>query len=262
MNLVTVSHKDGLVFDLRVRNRHVQCDMAPADGGRGAGFTPAELAARIRATSCLVLPAVTSTLDIVHELAAEGAPAGTVVLADEQVSGRGREGRRWLSPPGAGLLLGYLHHARGRGETLAGVLAGWGMNILKADAFANSAGVIVDTFQFTDPYRTLELNPSEMERFLASLTVLPVTHRYKIISRTSTFLQAVRLHGWEETLPAGTMIFREDYPRKPARLPRALAKTAAHGSKVCSLPRADNALGDYLDAELPGERDDGLGDQG
>ena len=32
---------------------------------------------------------------------------------------------------------------------------------------------------------------------LASLTVLPVTHRYKIISRTSTFLQAVRLHGWE-----------------------------------------------------------------
>ncbi len=43
MNLVTISRKDGLVFDLRVRNRHVQCDMAPADGGRGAGFTPAEL---------------------------------------------------------------------------------------------------------------------------------------------------------------------------------------------------------------------------
>jgi BirA family transcriptional regulator, biotin operon repressor / biotin---[acetyl-CoA-carboxylase] ligase len=87
------------------------------------GLTPAELAARIRATSCLVLPTVTSTLDIVHELAAEGAPAGTVVVADEQVMGRGREGRRWLSPPGAGLLLGYLHRARGRGESLAGVLA-------------------------------------------------------------------------------------------------------------------------------------------
>jgi BirA family biotin operon repressor/biotin-[acetyl-CoA-carboxylase] ligase len=85
------------------------------------GLTPAQLAARIRATSCLVLPTVTSTLDIVHELAAEGAPAGTVVLADEQVRGRGRDGRRWLSPPGAGVLLGYLHRARG--ETLAGVLA-------------------------------------------------------------------------------------------------------------------------------------------
>jgi BirA family transcriptional regulator, biotin operon repressor / biotin---[acetyl-CoA-carboxylase] ligase len=85
------------------------------------GLTPAELAARIRATSCLVLPTVTSTLDIVHELAAEGAPAGTLVVADEQVRGRGRDGRRWHSPPGAGLLLGYLH--RVRGETLAGVLA-------------------------------------------------------------------------------------------------------------------------------------------
>ncbi len=85
------------------------------------GLTPAELAARVRATSCLVLPRVTSTLDIIHELAAEGAPAGTVVLADEQVQGRGRDGRRWHSPPGAGLLLGYLH--RVRGETLAGVLS-------------------------------------------------------------------------------------------------------------------------------------------
>ena len=85
------------------------------------GLTPAALAARIRATSCLVLPTVTSTLDIVHELAVEGAPAGTVVVADEQVLGRGRDGRRWHSPPGAGLLVGYLH--RVRGETLAGVLA-------------------------------------------------------------------------------------------------------------------------------------------
>ncbi|MGC8548615.1 MAG: [protein-PII] uridylyltransferase [Acidobacteriaceae bacterium] len=52
---------------------------------------------------------------------------------------------------------------------MAGALASWGMNIVKADAFANTAGIIVDTFQFTDPYRTLELNPSEINRFLASL---------------------------------------------------------------------------------------------
>ncbi len=52
---------------------------------------------------------------------------------------------------------------------MAGALASWGMNIVKADAFANAAGIIVDTFQFTDPYRTLELNPSEVERFLTSL---------------------------------------------------------------------------------------------
>jgi len=40
--------------------------------------------------------------------------------------------------------------------TISGVLAGWGMNIVKADAFANAAGVVLDTFQFTDLFRTLE----------------------------------------------------------------------------------------------------------
>ena len=53
--------------------------------------------------------------------------------------------------------------------TIAGVLAGWGMNIVKADAFANAAGVVLDTFHFTDLHRTLELNPSEIDRFRASL---------------------------------------------------------------------------------------------
>ncbi len=53
--------------------------------------------------------------------------------------------------------------------TIAGVLAGWGMNIHKADAFANAAGVILDTFHFTDLHRTLELNPSEIARFRKSL---------------------------------------------------------------------------------------------
>jgi [protein-PII] uridylyltransferase len=53
--------------------------------------------------------------------------------------------------------------------TIAGVLAGWGMNIIKADAFANAAGVVLDTFHFADLYRTLELNPTEIERFRRSL---------------------------------------------------------------------------------------------
>ncbi|HEX8925495.1 MAG TPA: HD domain-containing protein, partial [Terriglobales bacterium] len=48
---------------------------------------------------------------------------------------------------------------------VAGALASWGMNILKADAFSNSSGVVVDTFLFTDRFRTLELNVQEWERF-------------------------------------------------------------------------------------------------
>jgi [protein-PII] uridylyltransferase len=53
--------------------------------------------------------------------------------------------------------------------TISGVLAGWGMNIHKADAFSNAAGIILDTFYFTDLHRTLELNPSEIARFRKSL---------------------------------------------------------------------------------------------
>ena len=52
--------------------------------------------------------------------------------------------------------------------TLAGVLAGWGMNILKADAFANDSGVVVDSFIFTDFFHTLEMNVQEWSRFQKS----------------------------------------------------------------------------------------------
>jgi [protein-PII] uridylyltransferase len=52
---------------------------------------------------------------------------------------------------------------------VAGALAAWGMNIVKAGAFSNDAGVVVDAFQFSDGFRTLELNPSERDRFLASM---------------------------------------------------------------------------------------------
>ncbi len=52
--------------------------------------------------------------------------------------------------------------------TLTGVLAAWGMNIVKANAFSNQAGTVVDTIYFTDRFRTLELNMSEWDRFKRS----------------------------------------------------------------------------------------------
>ena len=49
-----------------------------------------------------------STNDMAKDLASEGAPAGTVVLADEQTAGRGRLDRRWNAPPGTSLLCSLL----------------------------------------------------------------------------------------------------------------------------------------------------------
>jgi [protein-PII] uridylyltransferase len=48
--------------------------------------------------------------------------------------------------------------------SVAGAISSFGLDIVKAEAFSNSSGVVVDTFTFTDPHRTLELNPSEVDR--------------------------------------------------------------------------------------------------
>jgi [protein-PII] uridylyltransferase len=50
--------------------------------------------------------------------------------------------------------------------SFAGAISSFGLDILKAEAFSNARGTILDTFVFADPQRTLELNPSESERLL------------------------------------------------------------------------------------------------
>ncbi|HEX6059141.1 MAG TPA: biotin--[acetyl-CoA-carboxylase] ligase [Gemmatimonadaceae bacterium] len=80
------------------------------DGGdreadRIDGVPHPELARLLDVPRLALFARVGSTLDVAHRLAGEGAPAGTLVVADEQTSGRGRAGRRWASAPGAGLWL-------------------------------------------------------------------------------------------------------------------------------------------------------------
>ena len=73
---------------------------------------PPDLAAALRATAdrrgTLGSPAdffseTGSTNDVAATLAAHGAPEGAIVIASAQTTGRGRLGRGWVSPPGAGL---------------------------------------------------------------------------------------------------------------------------------------------------------------
>jgi BirA family transcriptional regulator, biotin operon repressor / biotin---[acetyl-CoA-carboxylase] ligase len=46
-----------------------------------------------------------STNERARELAAAGAPHGTLVTADEQTAGRGRQGRAWTAPPRSAVLM-------------------------------------------------------------------------------------------------------------------------------------------------------------
>lgn len=51
---------------------------------------------------------VESTIAVARELAERGCPGGEVVIAEEQLLGRGRRGRSWSSPPGKGLWFSLL----------------------------------------------------------------------------------------------------------------------------------------------------------
>ena len=78
---------------------------------------PADLAARLRPAAARLGPfggrvrhyrEVGSTNDVAAALADQGAPHGTVVVADTQTAGRGRHGNRWYSPVDTGLYLSVL----------------------------------------------------------------------------------------------------------------------------------------------------------
>jgi BirA family biotin operon repressor/biotin-[acetyl-CoA-carboxylase] ligase len=77
------------------------CDLAAALASRGGPRL-----------ACVEWPAsIESTSTRLKELARGSAPEWTVVLADTQAAGRGREGRTWVSPPG-GLYLSVLLRPR------------------------------------------------------------------------------------------------------------------------------------------------------
>ncbi|MEP7067285.1 MAG: biotin--[acetyl-CoA-carboxylase] ligase [Gemmatimonadota bacterium] len=68
-----------------------------------AGASEAEIAERCDVPRVVLFDEVSSTLDIAHPLARDGAPEGTLILAERQTAGRGRSGRAWASEEGAGI---------------------------------------------------------------------------------------------------------------------------------------------------------------
>ncbi|MDP9178100.1 MAG: biotin--[acetyl-CoA-carboxylase] ligase [Gemmatimonadota bacterium] len=69
------------------------------------GYSATELAGELGLPRVELLEHTRSTLDVAHNLAAKGARAGTLVIADRQTEGRGRGGSAWSSPAGTGLWL-------------------------------------------------------------------------------------------------------------------------------------------------------------
>ncbi len=85
---------------------------------------------------------VDSTNDIALALAAGGAPEGTSVLADVQGAGRGRRGRSWFSPAGAGLYLSVVVRPGESARTLS--LLTLAAGVAAAEAVAAASGLPVE----------------------------------------------------------------------------------------------------------------------
>ena len=90
----------------------------------GAALTMAGDRLGIFARHVLWFAEVGSTNDVAATLADRGEPEGTVVIADAQTAGRGRHGRTWASPPGAGLYLSALMRPAAHAVGLLTIAAG------------------------------------------------------------------------------------------------------------------------------------------
>ncbi|AMA73542.1 biotin--[acetyl-CoA-carboxylase] ligase [Aneurinibacillus thermoaerophilus] len=66
------------------------------------------LSTRVLGQKIYYYPSIDSTQNKCQELAKEGAPEGTLVVADQQTEGKGRLGRVWHSPPGANISMSLL----------------------------------------------------------------------------------------------------------------------------------------------------------
>jgi len=84
------------------------------------GAVRSDIARRTGCTAVLAFDDVTSTMDVAHQQAESGAASGTLIVAETQSAGRGREGKKWESDRG-GVFLTYL--SRNPGIDAAQVLS-------------------------------------------------------------------------------------------------------------------------------------------
>ena len=92
-----------------------------------------------RSSGIYYFDSVDSTNTVLKDLASKGASSGTVVIADHQTGGKGRRGRSFASPPGAGIYLSYLFRPESGFDKISD-LTSW-TAVAVADAIKNAYGL-------------------------------------------------------------------------------------------------------------------------
>lgn len=87
------------------------------------------------------LAEVDSTSSELLRRAENGAPAGTVIVADQQSAGRGRRGRQWLSAPEASLTFSMLWRFTGAASQLSGLSLAVGVGLARGLERLGAQGV-------------------------------------------------------------------------------------------------------------------------
>jgi BirA family biotin operon repressor/biotin-[acetyl-CoA-carboxylase] ligase len=87
-------------------------------------------------------PSTDSTMTVAAQMARDGCPSGTVVGADQQSAGMGRQGRSWHSEPGAGLYVSIVLRMNLSRESIPVLMLALG--IATRQAIAEASGLAPD----------------------------------------------------------------------------------------------------------------------
>ncbi|WP_315603027.1 biotin operon repressor [Paenibacillus aurantius] len=97
--------EEGYVFESAPRKGY---KLVEAPARINPGLLLSRLRTKTLGQSLKLYETVSSTQDIALELVRSGAPEGTLVVAERQLAGRGRMGRRWHSPKGRGIWMSLI----------------------------------------------------------------------------------------------------------------------------------------------------------
>ncbi|HWE50057.1 MAG TPA: HD domain-containing protein [Bryobacteraceae bacterium] len=123
--------------------------------------------------------------------------------------------------------------------SIAATLSSFGFNILKAEAFSNAHGTVIDTFTFADPARNLDLNPDDARQVTRTVTrvlngEITVDHlmtRRPQVKPDMRALAAARAVFNNEASPAATLIELVTQDR-PGLLYDVAARISERGANI------------------------------
>lgn len=120
-----------------------------------------------RMTDIHIFDSVDSTNNIAKQMSAQGAPDGTVIIADSQTNGRGRLSRSFVSPAGNGIYLSMIMRPKLLSDSISSITA-W-TAVAAVRAIESVCGIIPDIKWVND----LLINNRKICGILSELYISP-----------------------------------------------------------------------------------------